>query len=251
MLTKTFNNIKLTNTELQYVWMKNVQEDGKCYMLYRIIDLTNGFEYTGRKTASSFNELNNYTGSGSLISDTQERKPEGYFEMQVIAFFENSKDLGAAEEFVVTDEYCLRDDTYNVQPARKGGMGFCDTWYHDPIVGIHVRANSKAMAKMKRLGFVKGRSYSAIKKASYDSRGMKMWFNNTVVKLSDSNDIDIALSNGAEFINKRVWMHKPGQRTQSFLKGSNKNLLRPQASNIKNILKYRSEGWEFGLEKAC
>ena len=247
MLTKTFNNISLTKSEMEYLWMKNVQEDDKVYMLYRILDLTNGFEYTGKKTASSFNELMNYTGSGSLISTTIDCKPHSYFEMQILGFFENGIDLSNAEGFIVDEDYCLRTDTYNVQPASGRGMGFCNTWYHDPITQQHVRANTGAEAKMKRLGFVKGRTYAFIKRASEASRGIKMWYNNKVVKASGS-EIDEILSNGGEFINKRIWMHKPGQRKQSFLKGDNKNLLRPQAANIEKVLAYRDAGWEWGLE---
>ena len=149
--------------------------------------------------------------------------------------------------FIVDEDYCLRTDTYNVQPASGRGMGFCNTWYHDPITQQHVRANIGAEAKMKRLGFVKGRTYAFIKRASEASRGIKMWYNNKVVKAS-GNEIDEILSNGGEFINKRIWMHKPGQRKQSFLKGANKNLLRPQAANIEKVLAYRDAGWEWGLE---
>jgi len=247
MLTKTFNNISLTTSEMEYLWMKNVQEDGRVYMLYRILDLTNGFEYTGKKTASSFNELMNYKGSGSLISATMDCKPDCYFEMQILGFFSNGIDLSNAEAFIVDEDYCLRVDTHNVQPANLPGMGFCNTWYHDPITQQHIRANAGAAAKMKRLGFKKGRTYAFAKKASEASRGIKMWYNEKVVK-AVGNEIDEILSDGGEFINQRIWMHKPGQRKQSFLKGDNKNLLRPQASNIEKILAYRDAGWEWGFE---
>ncbi len=247
MLNKTFNGITLSKTEMEYVWLKNVQPNGKTYMLYRIIDLNNGMEYTGKKTASSFNELMKYKGSGSLITEATECKPESYFEMQILGFFDNGIDLSNAEAFIVDEDYCLRTDTYNLQPANLSGMGFCNAWYHCPISQKHIRANKSSVAKMKRLGYVPGTTFSFKKRASMASRGVKMWYNNTIVK-AVGNQIDEILADGGEFINKRIWMHKPGQRAQSNLKGDNKNLLRPQAANIAKILAYRDAGWEWGFE---
>lgn len=93
----------------------------KYFYLYQITNLVNGKIYIGVHQTSSMED--GYMGSGKVILKAYEKYGIDNFTKVVLETFDNSESMFAREKEVVTDEFLLREDTYNL---RRGGFGGFD-----------------------------------------------------------------------------------------------------------------------------
>lgn len=93
----------------------------KYFYLYQITNLVNGKIYIGVHQTSSMED--GYMGSGKVILRAYEKYGIDNFTKVVLETFDNSESMFAREKEVVTDEFLLREDTYNL---RRGGFGGFD-----------------------------------------------------------------------------------------------------------------------------
>ena len=93
----------------------------KYFYLYQITNLINGKIYVGVHKTSSMED--GYMGSGKVILRAYEKYGIDNFTKVILETFDNSELMFAREKEVVTDEFLLREDTYNL---RRGGFGGFD-----------------------------------------------------------------------------------------------------------------------------
>ena len=93
----------------------------KYFYLYQITNLVNGKIYVGVHKTSSMED--GYMGSGTVILRAYEKYGINNFTKVILETFDNSESMFAREKEVVTDEFLLREDTYNL---RRGGFGGFD-----------------------------------------------------------------------------------------------------------------------------
>ena len=66
-------------------------------------------------------------GSGKYLKRAIEKHGLEAFEKQILHVFDTEDDMNAKEAELVTKEYCLREDTYNLCPGGKGGWGYVNS----------------------------------------------------------------------------------------------------------------------------
>lgn len=123
------------------------------YYLYEIKCLVNGKIYVGvHKTA---NLDDGYMGSGTVIKQAIEKHGINNFTKVILEYFDDSASMYAREKEVVTDEFLLRTDTYNL---RRGGSGGFD---HINKSGLNfkgynsVQDKNSSISKMRDVKFRK------------------------------------------------------------------------------------------------
>lgn len=63
-------------------------------------------------------------GSGKLLRSAINKHGIDNFQKRVLYVFETEDEMNLMEAQIVTEEFCSRDDTYNVCPGGKGGWGY-------------------------------------------------------------------------------------------------------------------------------
>lgn len=90
------------------------------FLLYRIKNKHNDKIYVGKHITNNVDD--GYMGSGKLIKRAISRYGIENFTKEIIGRFESEQELNAAEQKIVTEEFCLRRDTYNMVPGGNGGF---------------------------------------------------------------------------------------------------------------------------------
>jgi len=113
------------------------------YILYQVTNVINGRIYVGVHKTKNLDD--GYMGSGKIIRRAVEKYGLENFSRVILEQFDNAADMFAREKEVVTDEFLLRDDTYNL---RRGGTGGFDYINQQGIGGFGGRKHSlEARAK--------------------------------------------------------------------------------------------------------
>ena len=92
------------------------------YTIYKITNKLNGKIYIGKHKTKYLNDC--YMGSGKRLKDAIKHHGIENFEKQILFQFDNEDDMNAKEAELVTEEFCLREDTYNMCPGGNGGFGY-------------------------------------------------------------------------------------------------------------------------------
>ena len=106
------------------------------FYLYQITNNVNGKIYAGVHKTTDLDD--GYMGSGKILKAAIKKYGIENFTKEILIFFDNSADMFAAEKELVTDEFLLREDTYNL---RRGGTGGFD----------YINANPETCLTEKRL----------------------------------------------------------------------------------------------------
>lgn len=91
------------------------------YYIYQITNLVNNKIYVGVHKTKDLND--GYMGSGKVIKDAINKYGINNFKKDILETFENADAMYAREKEIVTDEFLLREDVYNL---RRGGTGGWD-----------------------------------------------------------------------------------------------------------------------------
>jgi hypothetical protein len=89
------------------------------YILYKTINLINGKEYTGIHQTDELND--GYLGSGKLLLQAIKKHGRQNFKRVILEQFDTVEQMVQKEIEIVTEEYCKREDTYNIMPGGKWG----------------------------------------------------------------------------------------------------------------------------------
>jgi hypothetical protein len=95
------------------------------YYIYQITNLVNNKIYVGVHKTSDLND--GYMGSGKVIKDAILKYGINNFKKDILEFFEDSGAMYAREKEIVTDEFLLREDTYNLRRGGNGGFDYINS----------------------------------------------------------------------------------------------------------------------------
>jgi len=95
------------------------------YTVYQIINTLNDKIYIGKHQTKDLND--GYMGSGKHLRRAIDKYGIKNFSKEILFQFDNEADMNAKEAELVTEEFCLREDTYNLCPGGKGGWGYNNT----------------------------------------------------------------------------------------------------------------------------
>ena len=111
------------------------------YYLYKITNLVNDKIYIGVHKTANLNDQ--YMGSGKVLSAAIKKYGMDNFKKEILEFFSSEKEMFLREKEVVTEDFILREDTYNL---RRGGSGGFDYINKDKEL---IRKRNKKVANIR------------------------------------------------------------------------------------------------------
>ena len=111
------------------------------YIIYQITCKTTSKIYIGKHQTKDVND--GYMGSGKDLGHAKKMYGLGNFTKQILHIFKTEEEMNLMEAELVTEEFCLREDTFNICPGGKGGWGYVNI---NKLNGTH-----KAAEKRKEL----------------------------------------------------------------------------------------------------
>ncbi len=95
------------------------------YTIYKITNKINGKIYIGKHQTKDLND--GYMGSGKRLRHALNKYGIENFEKEILFQFVTEEEMNSKEAELVTEEFCLREDTYNMCPGGKGGWGYLNS----------------------------------------------------------------------------------------------------------------------------
>ena len=95
------------------------------YYLYQITNLVDAKIYVGVHMTQNLND--EYMGSGKVIKRAIEKYGTDNFRKDILEFFEDAETMYAREKEIVTSEFLLREDVYNLRRGGHGGFDYIRT----------------------------------------------------------------------------------------------------------------------------
>lgn len=92
------------------------------YTIYKITNIIDHKVYIGKHQTNDLND--SYMGSGKQLKRAQAKHGIKNFKKEILFQFDNEDEMNSKEAELVTEEFCLREDTYNLCPGGKGGWGY-------------------------------------------------------------------------------------------------------------------------------
>jgi group I intron endonuclease len=89
------------------------------YYIYKITNLCNGKIYIGIHKTQSLDD--DYLGSGKLLKAAIKKYGKDNFKKEVLETFNNEADMVAKEQELVTAQFVLDENNYNIMPGGKFG----------------------------------------------------------------------------------------------------------------------------------
>lgn len=95
------------------------------YTIYQIINVINNKIYIGKHQTCNLDD--GYMGSGTLLKRSQKKYGLKNFKKNILYIFETEHEMNLKEAEIVTEEFCQRDDTFNLCPGGHGGFGYINS----------------------------------------------------------------------------------------------------------------------------
>lgn len=95
------------------------------YTIYKITNKINNKIYIGKHQTHDLND--SYAGSGKLLRRAQRKHGIENFSKKILHVFDTEEEMNFKEAELVTAEFCLREDTYNMCVGGMGGFGYINS----------------------------------------------------------------------------------------------------------------------------
>jgi len=95
------------------------------YTIYKITNNINGKFYIGAHKTTDVNDT--YMGSGKILLKAQDKYGIDNFNKEILHVFDNAKDMFNKEAEIVTDDYLMEENTYNLKRGGFGGWDWINT----------------------------------------------------------------------------------------------------------------------------
>ena len=92
------------------------------YTIYKITNIINNKIYIGKHQTLDLDD--NYFGSGKALKEAIKKYGKDSFVKNILFVFDNEKDMNLKEKELITEEFVLRQDTYNMGIGGEGGPHF-------------------------------------------------------------------------------------------------------------------------------
>ena len=92
------------------------------FIIYKITNIVNGKIYVGKHQTENLDD--GYLGSGKLLQRALRRYGREKFIKEILHVYETEQEMNDREKELVTEEFCLRKDTYNLCEGGKGGWSY-------------------------------------------------------------------------------------------------------------------------------
>ena len=107
------------------------------YIIYRITNIINKKIYIGKHQTNSLDD--GYYGSGKHLKQAISDYGLNNFYKEILFIFDTEKGMNDKERELVTEEFCSREDTYNICPGGYGGWGYVNS------SGLRTKGHTKEM----------------------------------------------------------------------------------------------------------
>lgn len=116
------------------------------YTIYQITHRESGKCYIGKHQTNDLND--GYMGSGHLIRRAIQKHGKEAFHKEVLHVFSTEEEMNEKEKELVTSEFCLREDNYNLCPGGQGGWGYVNA----SGKAVNINQNVRDRLELSRLG---------------------------------------------------------------------------------------------------
>jgi group I intron endonuclease len=109
-----------------------------------------------------------YLGSGKHLRRALEKHGRSNFRREILAVFDNEEAMNALEREIVTEEFCRREDTYNICEGGKGGWSYIKNSEH---WNGYKKGNPFRFQKGNKIWVGKKHSFETKEKISSSNKG--------------------------------------------------------------------------------
>jgi GIY-YIG catalytic domain len=121
------------------------------YTIYQITNIINNKIYIGKHQTENLDD--GYMGSGKLLKYAQEKYGTQSFVKRILYTFDTEEQMNAKEAELVTAEFCVREDTYNICIGGLGGFSYINSVTRtDPSSEMEQKRVSKMRATLINKG---------------------------------------------------------------------------------------------------
>ena len=92
------------------------------FVIYEITNRENGKRYIGKHKCDEIDD--GYMGSGKHLKRAIKKHGIESFDKKILFVCSSEEEMNKKEAEIVTEDFCRRNDTYNICPGGQGGWGY-------------------------------------------------------------------------------------------------------------------------------